>query len=822
MKRLNHILLSTVVAFTLGVGMQGCGGSSDSTIEQPNQTLASSVGVSSDSSTYIKKKETHLSTEPSNFRKYALVASGKINVRNTLTTDGPLADVHANGPIVAKTRSLNISGKITSKNKLTDAITRSFNYKSNIANSDMVTIRALKVSEFLNLNNITEYYNLSKDGKITKISDQKSEELTSIDGVDIEFKNGTWNINGNDISIKDNLKIEGDLNINSNYTFVSGALMVAGDLNSTGELNINVGNPFDSALVVNKSITVDKLTTIGRVHSSGDFTAKGKVNIIGNAEIDGNVDLYDDAKINMLDNVYKAALADAQQESEKNDVNLTLVHSQLFSDVKGNNSVVLFTFVEGNYLMDEKTLLSFIESGDVKDFKFRSYIYGASINYTSQLVKNDVLSSYYKNLLDIKKLLEKKYGEVRVVKYIDIAPSNLYCSFKDSNGNDVGTYLVSSLSSFDATKLVELSDEERDKTIEILDNPEKAIEDFETSTNSNDGNISEKINILDTDLNSTVKSEYESEQNEISTSINSIDKQELKKENSKYRVNEWVEYQELGSETKVVDIEEVVFEKSNSNSNQRGWWKKFKRKVKHLFRRITLTDCRKKIRHGEIDNVNTNTNILGRNTGDRWGTEVSLANDAFGYCTPTAAAMVMQYNAHVRKGKNSLYTTTNSSENVSFNNYRSAYNSYVLDWVNKLHTKKETSYWNIFWRLPYRIYKEHRRLNMHGWAYTYYTSFWNRSWQHYLVKYYISKNNPLIITTAKGTHITGEKKLAEDHSMPVIGWKTESYSGWCAKRIWPKKKWILVDTEYGHKGYMRFDSRSDYFKFGTMTYIRSY
>lgn len=42
------------------------------------------------------------------------------------------------------------------------------------------------------------------------------------------------------------------------------------------------------------------------------------------------------------------------------------------------------------------------------------------------------------------------------------------------------------------------------------------------------------------------------------------------------------------------------------------------------------------------------------------------------------------------------------------------------------------------------------------------------------------------------------------------------------KRIMPEKKWILVDTTWMTRGYIRFDMRSNYWKFGTMTYVRSW
>ena len=148
---MKKILFSTTLIVALGIVITGCGNSSSPGTDVAKKTEQTLVQTSVESNKKSeekyekKKKESHLSAEPSSFRKYALVANGKISVKNKLTTDGPLADVHANGLISANTRSLDISGRITSKNKLGDAITRSFNYEGNVENKKIVSIRALKV-----------------------------------------------------------------------------------------------------------------------------------------------------------------------------------------------------------------------------------------------------------------------------------------------------------------------------------------------------------------------------------------------------------------------------------------------------------------------------------------------------------------------------------------------------------------------------------------------------------------------------------------------------------------------------------------------------
>ncbi len=55
--------------------------------------------------------------------------------------------------------------------------------------------------------------------------------------------------------------------------------------------------------------------------------------------------------------------------------------------------------------------------------------------------------------------------------------------------------------------------------------------------------------------------------------------------------------------------------------------------------------------------------------------------------------------------------------------------------------------------------------------------------------------------------------------MPVIGYKRDYYTGWCWRTVMPDAKWILVDTTYFTRGYLRFDSISNYWTVGSLTYI---
>jgi len=765
--------------------------------------------TNTESEVYAKRTQVApIETEPESYRKYALVSSGNIKVSKSLTTDGPLADVHANGEINARALSLDISGQITSSNSLDSSIVRSFNYTSGLEKSSFVDIRALKVSEYLNTSMLDEYYLLAADGIAThKIEDGDDTNITE-DGVEFVFANNKWTIKGNNVELSLPLKVESGLNIEANSLFIAGTLMVQGDLNASGELNINTGTPFDKALIVDNNIEVDKLVTIGRVHGSGTFTSHGEVNILGNAEIDGNVTLYGDAKINYLDNIYKAALYETQEESNETNSSMMLVHSQLFSNAVGKNSVVLFTFIEGDYILNEHTLYELLESNETSSYNFKSYLYGATIDYGAQLQKFDGLSPYYANKLALmKKLKSQGYENIKISESLDIAPSNLYHTYEDSSGNNLGTYQIYSLATiFDLNNTVLLTQSQRDEAIYNIEHKDEIEAAQEREAKEQE--LLQKQSILDNnETNATIKDAQMAELELIENNTSNIDKDALKIEITQDRVQEWVEYKDLADESIEVNATQIILK---DDSVARGWKKRWKKRLKKVFRVITYTDCKKKTERRRILGVDSDATFY-RN--DRWFQDITIFND-IGYCTPTAIAMIMNYNSHVRKGKNNLYNGLRLSSN----------NPESLRMAKEFHTHKVngTSWWRYFWEVPYDTYKETRRLGMNGYSYSWYTTFWNRDRQHNKIQWYIRKNNPVMFNAMKGTRISGYGKVGEGHSMPVIGYKRDYYKGVCWKRVVPEKKWILVDTEFNQRGYIRFDSRANYLRGGTITYVRVY
>ncbi len=782
-------------------------------------SLAGCKDTSTDTqqTTYQKRNQTlAIESEPASFRKYALVSSGNINVETKFTTDGPLADIHSNGFINARSLSLDISGRITASNNLDGAVVRSFDYSSPLDNQGFIDIRALKVNEYLNTNTIDEYYLLTADGKAVHRQDGTDAEIANTD-IEFSFEDNAWTITANQATLRSPLVVESNLTIQATSLFVAGTLMVQGDLDARGELNINTGTPFEKALIVDSNISVEKLVTIGRVHGSGSFTSYGEVNILGNAEIDGDVSLYGDAKINFLDNIFKAALYEAQEEASEEGISMTLVHSQLFSDVKGKNSVVLFTFVEGDYILNENVINHLIENNQIDDFKFKSYLYGASIDYGAQLQKFDGLSPYFANKQAIlNSLSDAGYTGVKISESIDLVPSDLYHTFKDENDTLIGTYQIYSLSDpFNKDNPVMLTQEERDDAIYNIDNKADIEQQQEEQAKEQFAAAKQEITASE-DYDKETKSELLSEMDNSIAADESVDRVVLEKEATEDRVYEWVEYKDLAVENKEVEFEDIVIE---GQSQTRGWFKKLRRKFKRFFRKVTFRDCKKKTEKRMISGV---WNDYSKYKGDQWYKDISIYNTGADYCTPAGIAMILNYHHHIRKKKGHLYTK-NVDDIKDVRDRWSVHNRLVNNLAGRFKTDINggTAWYHYFYRVPRETKKTMGEYSMRGHAFTRYHAFWNRSYHHRRISDYVRKNQPVMVNVDKA-RVSGNRGAIRKHSMPVIGYKKQRYSGSCWKKALPKRRWLLVDTEYNTRGYMRFDSRSNYGRFGSVTYVKVY
>ena len=76
------------------------------------------------------------------------------------------------------------------------------------------------------------------------------------------------------------------------------------------------------------------------------------------------------------------------------------------------------------------------------------------------------------------------------------------------------------------------------------------------------------------------------EEVELARKIKAGDKVALEKEATQDRVNEWVEYKDLATENKEVEVSEIAIE---GQGQTRGWFKRLKRKIKNIFRMYVMT-----------------------------------------------------------------------------------------------------------------------------------------------------------------------------------------------------------------------------------------
>lgn len=161
---------------------------------------------------------------------------GTLLVSGSLKTEGPMANLHANGAIASNGRSLNIEGKISSSSKVSGTITRSV---SKDEQTKKIQLRSLSVSKMLDRNQNTDRIILNKDGNVSRIIRGTVKQLTENELENFHYKNGIWSIDGDKINIDSSIQCDTELDILAKTVYLNGMLLVSGDLNIFGELNLN-------------------------------------------------------------------------------------------------------------------------------------------------------------------------------------------------------------------------------------------------------------------------------------------------------------------------------------------------------------------------------------------------------------------------------------------------------------------------------------------------------------------------------------------------------------------------------------------------------
>jgi len=805
----------------------GCGESSEPSTQEIENKQHEEVVKSTPAVEIVKNVS--ITKTPASFEQYALLANGKITVNNSFGTDGPLADIHSNEDIVSNSRSVNITGRVSAY-KGTYGNFRAVN--TDIQNGKLVQFRALKVKEYDVNGSLPDAYILKKDGTFVKrFNNQETLAEKSAIEADITYNNGIWTLKATNVRVDLPVKCETDLVIDVEKLFIAGSLLVEGDLNTKGELSINVGTPFEKGLIVDDNIIVDKLEIIGKVFGSGNFTGNGTINITGSAKIDGDVNLNGKTKLNYLDTVYQSAMSNAQDDF--NNTDFMLVHSQLFENLKGRNSVVLFTFVKGNYLIDEDTLQELIETNATKDFEFKSYLYGATLDYASDLAKYDSLSPYYASKLNILKELETKgYKDVEITNSLDISPQEFYHTFSTKEGKVIGTYLVDSVYS-KVSGLMELTQEKREEAYkekydEVTINEAKA--EIENLKNEADLKIPNSDNVdLDalearTDLNASQKEQIREFVLENSIDENVTVNEELeKKEAAQDRIKEWIYEKELEGDIMSVDVDVVGVDQA---TNTRGWWSKLKRKANRWWRRTKARSCY---------TVNTPAHFLSgvnESTSDLWLRDVAYGNPSgddpkrLGSCVQTAAAMMIRYLAihHNRKvlpiyeNREEYKARRSDPLDVLTGLGEDGRKSSLVQLLNDKFNADSNGgvpVWHILHKVPREIEKTLNSGGIYASVWVTVNSGWwfSRSSWFRTIKSDIDRNRPVIMNALNHQWI-------KNHALDIIGYKATEYKGWACS--WkPNKNYLYAGTgwspdssnlseHYSPKKWFRYDGRTNY------------
>ena len=209
----------------------------------------------------------------------------------------------------------------------------------------------------------------------------------------------------------------------------------------------------------------------------------------------------------------------------------------------------------------------------------------------------------------------------------------MYHSFKDQHGNLIGTYEVYSLANaFNQDNPIMLTQEGREGAIYEMDN--KAEIEEQREQEAQEQQVIAKKEVVDSeDYDEESKAQLLAEMNESIEAEQSVDKVALEKEATQDRVNEWVEYKDLATENKEVEVAEIAVE-----GQTRGWSKRSKRKLKWIFgRRI---QCKKVMETRWITGVKTDSAYYKK---DRWYKDIAIYNYGAGYCVPVSMAMIINY-----------------------------------------------------------------------------------------------------------------------------------------------------------------------------------
>lgn len=716
---------------------------------------------------------------PSDFNAFAVSSNGKIDIKGEFVTDGPLSDIYSNDVISTGKEKAVFTGDLISAVAIDTG-----NSRQKPDPSEGYSFRV--VSERVKINVKTVGDVLSNSPSLEK-SKPISEGVLENDAA-----RGGMVLSGKEIYIGNPLKVEGDLYIDADKVTIGAPLLVKGNVIATGNLSVDLSSPFEDAVVVDGNFTAKDLTVVGKVNVGGNFTTEGSFDLVGSLVVNGSITFKGKTKIAYVDTIYKAALFSAQQYFGET----MLLHSQIFKNVKGQNTVALFTFVKGYIQSSEAILLEKIRAKDVVLEEYYSVVIGASSQFASELVKYEGVAPYYYGKIRVVDLLkEKGYENLEVIEAINSPLENFYLTFRQKGGESIGTYLISGVQRTPTNELVELTETGRAEMVVAIDNAGQTIQDHIAEGNRQ----AEQVLALNPETTQKQKALLAAEEFPRPALNETASPEEL-------RTKEWRGSKSLPEESREVDVMVEEMGDTTEGGGKQKCCKRLRRLIKKIIKFI-VHPCDKHVRKSFIEGVNEGTD-------DVWTKKIAVLNIEDSNCGNISAAMILRYHGYNKK--NSLYQAAADdvpnpdavARQEGLNQRTWPFGYWKLPLVHQLRNAMNTSssVGTMPWKIVPGVLQVLRQHNLDGtaaWLYPFTLDITNWSLFHIFNNQVQSNRPPMVLVWNPGSWASPGLQA---HYMPVLGTKREFYTGLVCVFL-PGQHWLYVHSTWGigDKRWYRFD-----------------
>jgi hypothetical protein len=750
-------------------------------------------------------------------------SNGPIAIAGEFLTDGPLSDIYSNDVIKAGKEKATFTGDLISAvaietadvlNKPTPSDGHAFKVVS-----ERVEIRPKTVADVLGTNP-------SERSKPVSEGVLENDPLRKVSV-----------LKGEDVLLSEPLQVDGDLRIEVRRLTINAPLLVKGNVVAMGNVSVDLSSPFEDAVVVDGNFEANNLTVVGKMNVGGSFTSHGVLDLVGSMVIGGGITLQGKTKISYVDTIYKAALFAAQQHFGET----LLLHSQIFKNVKGANTVALFTFARGYQQSSEAFLLERIRTKEITPEDYFSVVMGASGQYATELVRYEGVAPYYYSkvaVIDI--LAEKGYQNLAVVEAINASLDLFYLTFREKGGDIIGTYLIGpnnsqqassdGYSASDAKSLIELTLSDRELLAKAIDNAEQTHKDTVEERNR------EIQNLPVEEQGGQQKALFGPEQASLEDPRSP---EEARTEEWRFTKNLPEERQEATIVIEIIpDPEDSLTLEEKQKGRMKGCCKKLLNRVNAVIQSVVATTVGnvkafavtvrtevKKIVQPPCKKIVDRKMIAGvdETQNDIWTREIAVLNSEGNNCSPTSATMILRYHGRNR-GNAQLYRdavndavgrTYPSGLPISGNDLRSSpFNLWRLTLLHDLRNQMMTSTkWGTMpWNMAFGTKELLSRYNIPGNA-TWLVaqsgidagSYIGMSRLFAQFEWEVAANRPAMFNVIGGGWPSSKWKAG--HTMPVLGTRKEYYSGICSISPFTDKHWLYVHSTWGigDKRWYRFD-----------------